>query len=176
MPNRLRMCCDERGTLEMKNPAILWRNPFFGVLLLVLLSSACAFFTPATTPLDEAEKKWQAKGIRSYTIEVLEVHSIWYAQTQKIVVVDNKVSASSASCTPAPMEGQTCKLRDFDPSAYTVEGLFARARAELKSPDAKWLKISYDSDYNYPLTIAFDDPKILDEDWLWSVKKFEVQK
>ena len=159
----------------MKHISLLRRTPTILTLLLFgLLASACA--PSAMSQLDDAEKKWQSAAVESYAIEVLEVNSIWHAQTQTLTVVDGQVTDTAASCIPAPMEMRECKVKAFEAQRFTIDGLFAEARSRLKSEQAKWVKISYDPTYGYPATISYNHPDIVDEDWGMRVTKFEVQK
>ena len=148
----------------------------WGLLLALLcLSLACSLFN-GNAALTQAEKKWQDRGVTSYTIEVRDIHSIWHAQIQKITVRDGKVVESSGDCLRAPVDGQACKVEDFDPNMYTVPGLFALARNQMKGQEAKWTKITYNADFGYPESIGYDDPQIMDEDWGVIVSKFEMLK
>lgn len=144
----------------------------FPYLLLLIFLSAC---TP-TSQLDEAERQWQAQQIASYKIEVLEINSIWHAQYQSLTVENGVITEQTARCTPAPFEGQTCEVQPFDPEAFTVPGLFAKARAVTATADADSFTIRYDDTYFYPMQISFNDPEIVDEDWSWAVTSFEVLK
>jgi hypothetical protein len=148
-----------------------------GCALLLICAGLISACGPTATPQQDAdEKKWQASGVRSYTITVLDARSIWHAQINKVTVSDGKVTASSATCVVAPAETQGCKTTAFNPEEYTVTGLFARARAQLNSDQVKWTKINYDSAYGYPTSITYNNPKIIDGDWALIVNNFEVQK
>jgi len=154
----------------------LSRRSLWGLLLgLLFLSLACSLVA-GNAALTQAEKKWKDRGVTNYTIEVRDIHSIWHAQIQKITVRDGKVVESSADCLRAPVDGQACKLEDFDPNMYTVPGLFSLAHSQMKSQEAKWTKITYNQDYGYPESIGYDDPQIMDEDWGVIVSRFEVLK
>jgi len=141
---------------------------------LTLLLSACAASPLAR--LDQAEKQWRSAAPQSYTIAVLEVNSIWHAQTNRIEVVDGQVVGSSATCVRAPMETKACEIREFAPANYTVPGLFERARARLRGQEARYVEISYDPALGYPATISYDDPQAVDEEWGLRVTEFEVVK
>ena len=160
----------------MHNKPSRYARSLVCALLLIgaALVSACGLFSSPQQDADE--KKWQASGVHSYTITVLDARSIWHAQINKVTVSDGKVTASSATCAVAPAETQGCKTTAFNPEEYTVTGLFARAKTQLNSDQAKWTKINYDSEYGYPSSITFNNPQIIDGDWALIVKNFEVQK
>ena len=126
--------------------------------------------------MDQAELKWQQQLVASYRIEVLEVRSIWHAQTNKITIRNNQVVEYTGDCVPAPAEGGKCSIEAFDPDTYTVPGLFGKARTHSTEEKAKWMKITFDSTYGYPSQISYDNPDILDEDWSVRVTAFEVLK
>ena len=80
----------------------------------------------------------------------------------------------TASCTPAPAEYRECEVRPFDAEDYTVPGLFSRARWLAERGDAQWVRIEFDATYGFPIRISFNDPEIIDEEWAWGVRSFEV--
>jgi hypothetical protein len=143
-------------------------------ILLFFLFSACGLL--GGSGVDQAELKWRQQSVASYRIEVLEVNSIWHSQAYTITIRNGQIVDSSTHCVPAPAEGGKCKVEAFDPNTYTVPGLFGAARARAADEQAKWLKITFDSTYGYPNQISYDNPDILDEDWLVRVTTFEVLK
>ncbi|GAB4579403.1 MAG: hypothetical protein Fur0022_21410 [Anaerolineales bacterium] len=146
------------------------KNNAIWLILLPFILTACT----SASPLEEAERKWQAQGIGSYQIEVLVVRSIWHAQYQQLTVENGMITFQTARCVPAPFEGQTCEVEPFTAEDYTVPGLFAKASAESEKEDTTSLNITYEPTYGYPAKIVFDDPEIFDEDWSWAVTSFEV--
>jgi hypothetical protein len=164
----------------------MMKQPMVLLLLASLLwmTPACAARdaeTPApgdvsTAEMDQAEEKWNGQKVSGYRVEVLVVNSIWHAQSHKLVVENGAVVESSAACSPAPFEGKTCDVRPFDAEAYTVPGLFARAREQQQGQGAQWLKITFDPTYGFPSQISYDDPNVTDADWTWRVMEFEAAR
>ena len=126
--------------------------------------------------IDQAERKWQAHGITSYRIEVLTVQSVWHAQSHQITVRDGKVIDQSASCIPAPTEMGVCEVQPYKAEDYTVPGLFAKAHWMVENIQARWMQINFDSQYDFPSQISFDDPDAIDDDWAWRVMAFDPLK
>ncbi len=124
--------------------------------------------------IDEAEEKWLDQGMESYRIEVLVASSVSHAQAHNISVEDGQVVDQSASCIPAPTEFGECEVRPFDSQDYTVAGLFSQARRAAGSDSAEFVVIDFDPTYGFPSRIRFDHPEIIDEDWVWTVRSFEV--
>lgn len=124
--------------------------------------------------IDEAEEKWLDQGMESYRIEVSVVNSVWHAQAHIISVADGQVVDQSASCIPAPTEFGECEVRPFDSQDYTVAGLFSQARRVAGSDSAEFVVIDFDPAYGFPSHIRFDHPEIIDEDWVWTVRSFQV--
>jgi hypothetical protein len=147
-----------------------YKRPFSLALLLVglLLLSTCR--SGAVSELEEAERRWQERGIDDYQIEVLVVRSIWHAQSHVITVEDGIVTEQTADCIPAPAEIDGCEVEPFAAEDFTVSGLFAKARA---SADQEWVEIVYDPTYGFPVSISFNNPEIVDGDWSWGVTSFE---
>ena len=127
-----------------------------------------------TSQLEQAELRWKGQKITNYRIEVLVVDSVWNAQAHQIMVQNNAVVNATAYCIPAPTEAGKCKVRSFTAEEYTIPGLFAQARANLKSQQVQWIEITYDPTYGFPSQITFDNPDIIDEDWTWRVTSFET--
>ena len=146
-------------------------SPLYGLVLCcawLLLLSACG--SAAASELEEAERRWQEQGIDDYQIEVLVVRSIWHAQSHVITVEDGVVTEQTAHCIQAPAEFEECEVEPFAAEDFTVPGLFAKARAS----NQEGVKITYEPTYGYPDSISFNDPNIVDEDWSWGVKRFEI--
>ena len=101
------------------------------------------------------------------------MRSIWHLQTYKIEVWSGEIT-HTAACILAPTEGRQCQVEPFDPSDYTVEGLFDTVTWVLESEYAQWANIQYHPEYGYPKIISFNHPDILDEDNLWAVLEFEL--
>ena len=127
-----------------------------------------------TAPVvDQMERAWLAQAITDYRIEVLVVNSIWHAQSHQITVRAGQMADAAASCIPAPFEGGQCRVEAFTAEDFTVAGLFRKVRSLSTTPPAE---ITYDPAYHFPSQIAFDDPNLVDEDWMWRVTGFEVLK
>jgi len=152
-----------RGTEKMK------RHRWIVLLIIgVFLLISCA----AHFALDEAQRKWDAMGIRHYRITVRHIESIWHLQTYEMEVDGSEIT-HSAKCSPAPTEGGICEVNVYDPADYTVEGLFETAKDLLEGKYMKWVKVEFDEEYGYPTIISIDDPELLDEDSAWKVIEFE---
>ncbi len=165
---------------------------FPAAILLALLLAGCvrapATQLPTDTPptatipvhelseaeLAAAEALWESQNIDHYRIEILDVRSIWHAQTNVVIVQDGVAADAGASCIPAPMEGGECAVQPFDPDQYTIPALFDTTRKQFAGDQALWTHIRFDETYGYPAEISFDDPEILDEDWGLRVTSFEV--
>ena len=131
--------------------------------------------TPSVTKLqvDQAYTKWKDQGISHYSMNVQHMQSIWHFQIYQIEVIDGEIS-HTATCTPAPSEGGKCTVQEYDPTDYTVEGLFDTAYRLIESENENWVRIEFNPDYWYPEAIVFDHPDILDEDNVWRVVTFEA--
>ncbi len=148
------------------------------------LSTSTSTLTPLPTntlsvpgfsdSIDQAEHKWQAQGIRDYRIQVLYTQSIWHAETYSITVRNEQVVEQSAFCIPAPAEAGKCTVQAFNAEDYTVPGLFAIARNQVRTAEGKWTKITFDRVYGFPRQIAHDNPQIYDDDAAWTVKSLST--
>jgi len=117
---------------------------------------------------------WEALGINSYTIEVMEV-SIWHMQVHTVTVKKSRIADASATCSPAPLEFGSCQLRDFVPESYIVPGLFAEAFRQASVSEGAYSRITLDPTYGFPNLIRFDDPRAVDEESTWRVVSFEPE-
>lgn len=175
-----------------------WLNrsmkPWFSWLfVLMLLLSSCKPSSPLPTPipgtqppnlpvatavglhyenLNVARALWQEKGPGSYRL-TLRTTSLWHLQTITLRVKDGVVIESSAECQPAPNEGRTCQVAPYVAEDYTVPALFTKVQSTLSYPGSELLSVSYDPDLGYPFYITYDDPQVLDEEWVWEVLEFE---
>ncbi len=118
-------------------------------------------------------KQWNAHGITHYRIEVWYWQSVWHEHYYEIEVDGSEIS-HSVTCMPAPAEGNQCDLSNFDPSEYTIEGLFRTAQRVLDGEFSKWAEITYNTEFGYPESIKFDDPDAIDEETAWIVVSFEA--
>jgi hypothetical protein len=162
------------------------------VLIATALLTACGTGTQPAAPLPaspvtpaasasalveqiaQAEQRWAQQQIASYSITVIQVNSLWHAQTQTITVTDGVVTGQAAFCTPAPLEGRTCEVAAFDATEYTVPGLFATARSYAARGGGQQLAVSFDPTYGYPARMRVDDPEAIDDDIGWAVESFAV--
>ncbi len=124
--------------------------------------------------IDRQEEKWRSQHIADYRIRVLAVNSIWHAETRAVTVRGGVVTDHSAACIPAPLESGSCAAHAYDPQDFTVEGLFAQARAELRVDGGRHTRVEYDPACGFPLVIAYDYPGIVDEDRITRVTAFEA--
>jgi hypothetical protein len=147
------------------------RNILFISLVIFLL--ACAPKNDLGSQIDAAQSQWQAKNVRSYQISVMRVNSIWHAQTNVVVVKDGAVVDKSATCVPAPFEGKTCTVQEFNADEFTIDGLFKTAREIVSQNQGnREVKITFDETFHFPATIVSDDPKAVDDDSMWRVVSF----
>ncbi|MCJ7551236.1 MAG: DUF6174 domain-containing protein [Anaerolineae bacterium] len=124
-----------------------------------------------------AEQRWQRSDIGSYRIEVSLRSGTWHYESHVVTVRDGEVVDASASCVTAPMEtalGKECEVEEFDPSTYTVPGLFVLARSLTEATPAGAVEIDFDDTYGFPKWINYDLADVIDEDQAWSVGAFEV--
>jgi len=128
---------------------------------------------PVST-VDRQEQHWRSRGIADYRLRALDVRSIWHAETLTITVRAGALADHSAACIPAPIESGKCAVRAYDPLDYTIEGLFARARAELRIDGGRYTQVAYDPACGFPIRIAYDHPDIVDEDRVLRVTAFEA--
>jgi hypothetical protein len=145
------------------------------VAVLLYAASSLAFADEKDvlrTQIDQAEQQWNGQGITSYRIVVRRINSIWHAQTNTIIVVNGQVTEQSSTCITAPAEPQPCRIRAFDPTEFTVPGLFATARAltEKYQPDA--LTFRFDDVYGFPKSMLSNRPNVTDDDEGWGVESF----
>ena len=124
--------------------------------------------------VDAAEQRWQQSQIASYRISVTEVHSIWSAQTNTVTVTNGIVTDLANSCIPAPAENGRCTPKAFEPTAFLVPALFARARTMLADHEAEYLVLQFDQQLGYPTQLSYDNPKIADEEYTFRVVAFET--
>jgi hypothetical protein len=124
------------------------------------------------TQIQLAEQTWKKSQIASYRISVLEIHSIWSAQTTTITVTDGLVVDIRTMCVPAPVQGRTCTIQPVEANAYLVPALFAQARELVARQRPEFVRFRFDPSVGYPTLIGFDDPQILDEDYGLSIEEF----
>jgi hypothetical protein len=130
--------------------------------------------------VDEAERRWNDRGIKSYRIVVMWVGSTWFLQHNTVVVTNGQVTDSSSRCERTPAGPNPCRVLPFDPARYTVPGLFSTVRALLApdppspTPDPPTIvKLTFDAVYGYPRTISSDQPPIIHADGFWRVEELE---
>ncbi len=154
------------------NHQTCWLWGLFTGLLIFL--TACGSGSGKLAQIDRAEQQWREQKIEHYQLEVLEVRSIWHAQLHRITVDHGAVVDQSASCIPAPFEAGKCSVQPFNATDFTVPHLFQLARAEMERDHGEWTKVEFDSIYGFPSHIGYNHPKIVDEDWGWQVKAFQI--
>jgi Family of unknown function (DUF6174) len=167
---RMRFCLSKRlGSLFI---ALMLLFPLLGCTTartpgFIGPTSAPAWSTPKKK-IDRAERKWNSRGINSYSIRV-RVSGFWDQQEYTLVVRDGEVLDSSSTCVPAG-PGEPCCTACFEPEDFTVPGLFANARDK-----ASLSKITFDLYYGFPSTINYNNPAIADEEEEWKVLKFNPE-
>jgi hypothetical protein len=124
--------------------------------------------------LHEAEALWQTSGPGSYRIEV-RAGSAWELNTYTVTVRNGEIADAEVRCDPG-MTGMTNCPEDAAAAAadFTVPGLFAQAQRTIDYGNGRWLAVQFDAATGYPLSMYFDDPDILDEQWFVTVLSFEV--
>jgi hypothetical protein len=146
------------------------------LILLVVSVATCTVPGPSEplAQITSQKQHWDALNIQRYRISVLKVESIWHAQTNTITVQDGQVTDQSATCTPAPFEGRSCEVREFDPNEFTVPGLFDVALKYAPESARNQLRVTFDDKYHYPTTISRDEAEVTDDDVVWRVTSFEI--
>jgi hypothetical protein len=139
-----------------------------------LLGAACLAACRPVSTVDRQEQRWRSLGITDYRLRALDVRSIWHAETVTVTVRAGALADHNAACIPAPIEDGKCAVRAYDPLEYTVEGLFARARDELRIDGGRHTQVEYDPACGFPTRIAYDHPDIVDEDRIIRVTSFEA--
>jgi hypothetical protein len=151
----------------------------FGLALL-MAQTGCTSIEKARLigEINAAEARWQAQGITDYRIAVRFI-SVWRIQTDTLTVRDGLVTEHSALCATSLIPiSDDCVIESIDPQAYTVEGLFARARnlvsRGINRGSIEGLSLRFDPVYGYPASIASSPPELIDADSSWNVEEFVV--
>jgi len=162
----------------------MWQQRRLVILIVVgcltlagYLSSACipAFWDGRAvlrTQLDQAERKWNERGITSYRIVVSESNSIWHSQDNTVVVVGGQVAEQSARCIMDTIELNSCPAKPFDAARFTVPALFATCRSALEMQPMDVVRVELDETYGFPLRIVSDRRDPIDGDHGWQVESF----
>jgi Family of unknown function (DUF6174) len=152
-------------------------KPFAFLLILLAIfflwisSMGSPFDSGGSTParkIDRAERRWNSKGIRSYSIRV-RVWRFWDRQEYSLVVRDGEIADSSSTCVPDG-PSMPCCTACFEPGDFTVPGLFANAREKATASS-----ITFDSEYGFPSIIVYNVPGISDEEQEWKVVVFHPE-
>jgi len=145
------------------------------LVVLVVLLGACTVPGPSEPLLliGSKESQWRQHSIQNYRIAVQKVQSIMHVQTNTVTVENGKVSAQSAECTPAPFERSGCTVQPFDANEFTVDGLFATARALGAESARNQLRVEFDETYAFPRMISRDVAEVTDDETLWRVVEFQ---
>lgn len=131
--------------------------------------------------IDEAESRWQAQALDSYTITVRTV-SAWHMQVDTLTVQNGVVIGHEASCGRSLLDSaETCEVQPVEDEEFTVEGLFRLARAmvdtatrsELGASMMEGLRFEFDAVYSYPTRIVSSPVGVYDADVAWIVEAFE---
>jgi hypothetical protein len=151
------------------------RSVLLTLVLLSLVLASCTVPGPSepVAQIKSRQNQWRQKNIRRYRIAVLKIQSIFHAQTNTLVVEDGKVVEQSATCIPAPYEGRECKIQEFDPNEFTVEGLFNTALKYAPESASTKLVVTFDDTYHFPTTISRDNEIAIDDEAFWRVESFE---
>lgn len=165
----------------MHTHAPLWRIIIqFALLPLLLVGCATtqADEKSTATNLGRAEARWREQGVDSYTISV-EVATLWHVQVNHVTVERGAVVAAHATCgAVAPLDFKArdtgrCATEQFNGADFTVEGLFARARAAASatSPEVE-TSFTFDPERGFPSTMGGHNKAATDSSWSWRVVAF----
>ncbi|NLF03279.1 MAG: hypothetical protein GX601_20130, partial [Anaerolineales bacterium] len=107
-------------------------NRVLALLLVLVLLAACS------TPLQDAERQWQASGVTDYRIAVREVHSTWCYYDVAVEVQHGEAVSGTVTAHPGPasdcglyVDGvveEPVSLAPAEAARWTVPGLFEIAR------------------------------------------------
>ncbi len=138
------------------------------LILLALTALLLAGCGPKKTELeqriDQAEKTWKAQRMNSYVLESTCI-SLWDMQTYRVVVTDGRVVDHAAECSPSLLTTGDCKLQEYDPQDFTVDGLFRKARALAKTEKPQFAEVEFNPTYAFPSILGYNDPNVYDEEW-----------
>lgn len=128
--------------------------------------------------MDEAKRRWQAKGITSY--QITTSYKGGYFDETKIITItvkNNQVVTNTAIATPpVSYKGPTWKPGQYNTADYTVTGLFDTLRATIYefNPQKNVFNVSFDPTYAFPNEIIFDYKYITDSKSETKVISFQV--
>jgi len=148
--------------------------------LVPVSSTGVALPTPgdaiSEVPLDleNAETLWHAASIDSYRIKV-QIGGAWRLNTYTITVQHGEITNAVVQCGPG-MVGLVDCPEDAQAAAhdFTVAGLFTQLHSIIDTDNAAWLTASFDPALGYPMSMGFDHPEIMDEEWFINVLSFEA--
>lgn len=112
--------------------------------------------------LDDAEARWNAQGVDSYTLTLSET-TPWNGLDLTLQVRDGRPVWLEASCHLGWMRGP-CDVYSLDSWTYRIPELLERLREAALVDDARTDSQAVDSATGIPIRIFFDDPEMFDEE------------
>jgi Family of unknown function (DUF6174) len=141
---------------------------FLMIALPVVAVLLVGWFVYSALRFPIAERRWKQANVQNYEITVHE-ESAWHSQTYIVVVKNGRVVNADFYCSNSAIGGEfeECVVQPFDPAAYTVEGLFEKAKRVSSA------EIEFDARYHFPRYI-FDGGPFGSHDawWVLEVKSF----
>lgn len=138
--------------------------PFLIALVVIWLAFDSSGQSAVHENIDDAEDAWEALDINDYSLVVQEI-GVWEITRTRSQVSDGVVVSMHGTCDRG-LVGLPCSISTLDPEQASIPGLLAYARDIAAFENrAKWLKVSIETDGGFVLSMSFNDPEILDEDW-----------
>lgn len=138
--------------------------PFLIALVVIWLAFDSSGQDATLDSIDDAETAWEVLGIDNYQLVVQEI-SVWDVTRTRSQVEEGHVIAMHGTCDRG-LVGIPCEFTTLDPERATIHGLLAYAREVAAFEErAKWLKVEVQTENGFVLSMGYNDPEILDEDW-----------
>ena len=138
--------------------------PFLIALAVIWLAFDSSGQDASLDSIDDAEQAWASLGIEDYQLVVQEI-GVWEVTRTRSHVSDGQVVAMYGTCDRG-LVGMPCQVTTLDPERATIPSLLAYARDVAAFEErAKWLKVDVQTEDGFVLSMSFNDPELLDEDW-----------
>ena len=139
------------------------------VIVLAAFPAAGIDRVTATVELAAARAKWSSSQVTSYEVRFQD-KSCWclfgpYYGPIRNLVRSGRLKGSYYERERRDGYSFGRKVRIETPLRATVEDAFARVERLIASAPEGSFEVKYDAVYGYPTDIAFDDPKLDDEQW-----------
>mgnify|MGYP001095560140 CR=1 FL=1 len=121
----------------------------------------------------DAEQAWQAQGVENYVLQ-FDYVSAWEFYNATVVVVNEQVGSVHVICQQPLIPMPTCSVPNFAPHELTIDGIFMTLDDALFYATDDTLSLTLDETYNFPTTIRYSNPEVLDGDWNITVNRFDV--